>query len=285
MGIQISITASTESSASQATASGSIEHVITDAERKTFGIGDSALKKAVEKYFGKKPNDVFVKSPTPWNDLYKTYGWSQVKTVLVPVKAEILGIDSQPDILATKTFTNNSSVKGTFNASISQEVSNTVSSNWSTGGTLSISEAIEVGVNIEVFSAKSTTTISYSQSWGIGGSKSETSTVGSSAGVSVELDPGQSVEAKLSASKGSMKVLVTFNAYLTGSVAVNYNPTYKGHHFWALPVGSIMSSAGIKNSVQSTETFDIGFYDDGKIEIVNSKGAVVKELQLANLRA
>lgn len=285
MGIKISVTAATDANASKATATGSIQHIITDAERKTFNISDSSLKSAVGKYFGKNPNDAYLHSPTPWNDLYKTYGWSQVSTVLVPVRAEILGISSQPDILATKTFTNNSSIKGSFNTSISQDVSNTVSSNWSTGGTLSISEAIEVGVNFEVVSAKSTTTLSYSQSWGVGGSKSQTTTVGSSSGVSVELDPGQSIEAQLSASKGSMKVQITYNAYLTGSVAINYNPTYKGHHFWALPVSSIMASAGIKNSVQSTEVMDIGFYADGKVEIKDSQGKTLQTMALADQKA
>ncbi|WP_158841772.1 follicular epithelium yolk protein subunit [Polaribacter sp. L3A8] len=284
MGIVISITAATDANASKATATGSIQHIITDTERSTFKLSDSSLKNAVGKYFGKNPNDAYLHSPTPWNDLYRTYGWSQVSTVLVPIRAEILGISSKPDILATKTFTNNSSVKGSFNASISEQVSNTVTSSWSTGGTLSISEAIEVGVNIEVVSAKSTTTLSYSQSWSIGESKSETTTVGSSSGVSVDLDPGQSVEAKLSASKGAMQVKVTYRAYLTGSVAVNYNPTFKGHHFFALPVASVMSAAGIKNSVESTEVFDIGFYSDGKIEIIDAKGKMLQNFAVADQR-
>jgi len=54
-------------------------HVINDNEANIFNITDKPLKEAVEKYFGKKPNDAYLHSPTPWNDLYKTYNWEQVK--------------------------------------------------------------------------------------------------------------------------------------------------------------------------------------------------------------
>jgi len=285
MGININITASGDKGACKAEASGSIQHIVTDQERKTFGINDGALKNAIGKYFGKNPNDAYVHSPTPWGDLYKTHRWAQVQTVLVPVRAEILGITSVPDILATKTFSNKSTVKGTFNASISQEITNTVGSTWSTGGTLSISEALEVGVDIEIIKGKSTTTIGYSQSWDVGGSKSKSSTVGSESGVSVELDPGQSIEAQLSASKGTMKVRVTYKAVLQGSVAVNYDPTFKDHHFWALPISNIMSAGGMSNEVISTEDLDIGFYSNGKVEIKNTDGTVLRNIVLADRRA
>ena len=84
---------------------------------------------AVNAYFGRSPNDAYLHSPTPWGDLYTTYNWPQVSMVLVVQSAKILGITSEPIIVKTQEFTNNSSVKGTFNVAISDTVEDTVSSN------------------------------------------------------------------------------------------------------------------------------------------------------------
>lgn len=274
MGIIISIVAGQDESASSVNASGSVQHIITDEERTTFRLGDKQLKDAVNAYFGKSPNDAYLHSPTPWGDLYKTYSWPQVQMVLVVQSAEILGITSEPVIVKTQEFRNNSSQKGTFNVSISETVNNTTSTNWSTGGTLSIGQKFEYGVSFLGTGAKGETSMSYSQSWGVGGGESKSVTVGSTSGVSVELDPGEAVVAELSASRGVMKVRIRYNAYLIGNTAINYNPTYKGHHFWSLGISGVMSSGGIFNSVKSTEDIEIGYYSNSKIELKDPAGIV-----------
>ena len=72
-GFNISIVAGKDSSSSSVMVQGSVQHVITDEERSSFGLSDSQLKGAVDKYFGKQPNDAYLHSPTPWDDLYKRY--------------------------------------------------------------------------------------------------------------------------------------------------------------------------------------------------------------------
>ncbi|WP_027393890.1 follicular epithelium yolk protein subunit [Aquimarina latercula] len=276
MGISISIVAGQDQAASSVNASGSVQHVITDEERTTFKLGDKQLKDAVNKYFGKSPNDAYLHSPTPWGDLYKKYNWPQVQMVLVVQSAEILGITSEPVIVKTQDFTNNSSIKGTFNVAISESLNNTTSSNWSTGGTLTIGQKFSYGVKFLGAGAEGETSLSYSQSWGVGGQESKSITVGSTSGVSVELDPGESVVAELSASRGVMKVRIRYNAYLIGNTAVNYNPTYKKHHFWSLGIGGVMSKGGVSNSVQSTEDIEIGYYSNSKIELKNKISGKIK---------
>lgn len=266
MGIDILVTAGPDDKSSNIKATGSEQHVITNDERTTFAIGDKQLKDAVSAYFGKSPNDAYLSSPTPWGDLYKTYGWPQVQTVLVVDKAEILGITSQPVIVKTQEFVNNSSKKGTFNVAISEQVSDTVTSDWSTGGTLTIENKVSVGINF-IIDGTAERTMSYSQSWGIGGSNSKTITVGSDSGVTVILEPGEKIIAALSASRGVLKARITYKAYLIGSTAVNYNPTYKDHHFWSLPINEVMSAGKINNSIISTQDMEVGYYSNSKIEL------------------
>lgn len=267
--IKVSIVAGKTAGASSANASGSVQHVITDKERSSFGIEDSALKDAVDAYFGKRPNDAYVKSPTPWGDLYKKYNWSQVQTVVEATGAQILSITSTPTIIAHQEFTNHGPTPATYNCSISQSVQTTTESNWSTTDTVEVEQKIEYGVSF-IAELKGETTLSYSHSWGKGGSESESFTVGSDSGVSVELQPGQSVRVNLTASKGELKARIFYSAHLIGSAALNYNPTYKDHHFWGLNIGSIMNSKNISNSKKYTEDIKIGFYADSTIEVVDN---------------
>jgi hypothetical protein len=276
MGISISIVAGSDKSTSSVSASGSVQHIITDEEITTFGIGDKQLKDAVNAYFGKSPNDAYLHSPTPWNDLYKTYSWPQVQMVLVVQSAEILAITSEPVVVKTQEFENNSDHEGTFNVAISESVTNTTSSNWSTSGTLSVGQKFTYGVSFLGADAKGETSISYSRSWGEGGQESKAITVGSTAGVSIKLSPGESVIAELSASRGVMKVQIRYKAYLIGSTAINYNPTYKEHHFWSLDIGSVMSAGGISNSVVSTEDIEIGYYSNSKVVLKNKQTGAVR---------
>ena len=266
MGIDIVIKAGKDKASSSVTASGSVQHVVTDDERETFRLGDEQLKQAVEKFFGKRPNDAYLHSPTE-HDLYKKYNWPQVEMVLVIESAEIVEITSKPEILKTDTFANNSSKTTTFNTTISETVQHTTSSNWSTGGTLSVGREIKCEVSLLGTGAGGTTSLSYSQSWGIGGEHSESVTVCSTTGVTVELQPKESFVAELSASRGTMKVRIRYRAHLTGRTAVNYNPAYRDHHFWGLDIGSVMSNADVPNCNESTEDIEVGYYSNGKIEV------------------
>lgn len=279
MGIDITITAGQDEASSSVNASGSVQHIVTDDERTTFGIGDQQLKDAVAAYFGKAPNDAYVHSPTPWGDLYTTYSWPQVSMVLAVQSAKILEITSEPIIVKSQEFTNNSSQKGTFNVSISDTVEDTVSSNWSTGGTLTVGQEISYGIKPLGLGVEGKTSISYSQSWGVGGEHSTSLTVGSSSGVSVDLDPGQSVVAELSASRGVMKVRIEYSAYLTGCTAINYNPTYKDHHFWALGIEGVMAAGGIRNAVSGTEDIEIGYFSNSKIELKDKATGALKAVR------
>ena len=265
-GFDITIVAGKDKASSHVNVEGKVMHTITEEERSTFRLSDSQLKDAVNKSFGKRPNDAYLCSPTPWGDLYKTYNWEQTNTV-VTASAEILDITSKPVALKTETFENNSSHDANFQVSVTDTVSDTVSSSWNTGGSLLIGQKIKYMVGFLGTGAESESSISSTRSWGEGGSTSKIVTVGSSASVSVTLKPQQAVVATLTASRGVMKVRIRYNAHLTGTTAINYNPTYQGHHFWSLNLGSVMSAGDIPNSVQSTEDIEVGYYSNGKVEL------------------
>lgn len=276
MGIEISINAGVDVATSSVSAKGRLWHVITDRERKSFGLEDAALYKAVEKFFGRYPNSAFLHSPldSDWPWKYEEYGWPQVNTFLWVQSATIMGITAEPVIVATKTFTNNSTKKATFDASISDQVANTVEHNWSETDTLEVTQTIKYDCSFLGSGGGGETSISYSHEWGKGGSESKEVTVGSASAVSVELNPKESIEAVLTANRGVMKVRLVYIAVLSGSVFANYNPRYKEHHFHQLNVDSVMRISGITNSITFTEDIEVGYYSSSKIELRDPQGNV-----------
>lgn len=277
-GISISIKAGATAGTSAVQASGSVIHVITPTERTTFGIQDAALKTAIGAYFGQNPDDAYVCEPTPWGGLYNTYHWPQVETSLVVQKAEILEITSEPIIIATKDFVNNSKFTANFNCGITDDVTNTTETNWSETNTIDVNQTISYDVSFLGTGGGGSTSFDYSYAWGQGGSQSKSITVGSSEGVSVDLAPGEKVQAKLTASRGVMKVQITYLASIAGSTAINYGDTFKGHHFWGLDLGQVMQKSGMPTTHTVTETIEVGYYANATIELVDLSGEVRKML-------
>jgi hypothetical protein len=268
MGIEIQIKAGLDAASSSVSANGSVQHIITDLERTSFKLNDSQLKDAVKIHNdGHRPDDAYLHSPTPWNDLYKTYNWSQVQTVIVVESAKILEITSEPEIIAQETFSNTSSVKGTFNCGISDTVTNTTGSSWTNSNAIEVDQTFKYDVSFLGTGGGGETSLKYTHSWSDTKTESTSVTVGQTSGVSVDLQPGQSVLAVLSASRGTMKVQITYRAYLTGGTAVNYGNKYNGHHFWYYDIGSIMAGNNISNSITVSEVITIGYYANASIQI------------------
>jgi hypothetical protein len=78
-----------------------------------------------------------------------------------------------------------------------------------------------------------------------------------------------------------MKVRITYQARLIGSTAINYNPTFKDHHFWGLDIGGVMGGAGINNSIQFTEDIEVGYFSNAKIELRDPQGKLRSALLAA----
>ena len=257
-GIIINIKAGATETESSISANGQLTHVILESDRGSFSIGsDADLKKAVGSYFGKEPTDVYLKSPTPLNDLYTSNGWPEVQTVLVPKKAEILDVNTKPIILKTDTITNTSDNTATFTSKLSKDVTDTISNAWSMSSKVSFHQMIDYKFRFPGNGVGHETAYDLEQEWGRSYTVTKDSTVGAKAGVSVELKPGESATVELSANSGRMHVRITYAAILKGHTAVNYDPAYKGHHFWGLPIGNVL---GDINKVQIVQEIKVDFH-------------------------
>lgn len=277
MSISIKVHASIYEGQSRISYGGRDVSLISQQERNTFKLNDNQLKNAAQRVLGRRPNDAFLRSPTPWN-LYENNRWMQTQRSLFIQGVRLIERSSSPVIVANQEFVNSSSVPARFNAAIEQNVSNTVSSQWSTGGTLSIGQTINVEVGFLGTGGSSETSLSYEQSWGISGERSQSITVGTSSGVEVELQPGQAVVAELIATRGLMRLQFDYIASLEGVAAFNYNPVHNGRHFYGANVPVLMNRNGISNSIRSSEIMDVGFFTESRIVIRDKDdGTILKE--------
>lgn len=238
--------------------------IISDDERVTFGLTDEVLKTAAEKYSGGRPQDVFLHSPTPWGDLYKTYGWREIRRILKPVKATILDIQREDVVVSIKELDNNSSFSVKFDATDTSEVENLIKNKWHTAGVLSITEPISYKVN-------GAADFSYTSPWGIDNAEVKKLLIGAKSDVELSLEPGQIVTASLTAKEVTMTVQVDYTANLSGHVACNYPRKYKGHHFWRYEVNGLMGAGSLIRTVNCSDVINLKFYADPNIVVMNKK--------------
>jgi hypothetical protein len=275
----IRIKAGKDANTSSIQVSGSALHVITDKERDAFGLGDSAVKNAVAKYFGRAPNDAWLRSPTPFNDLYRTYGWPEVQAVLIAKHTEVREVASQPTILKRTTLRNDTKKHGTFGANVDDVITHTLETSWSETPSVDFPQGVEYSIELEGLGGiGGSTPWSFGQVWGEGGAQSRSQTVGSDQGLCVDLDPGEAVDVELGAFSGVMKARIFYDAYLIGGTAINYNPTYRERHFWLLDLPTVMGSVGISTRKQYTQDIQLAYFCNAEVRLADRARVAIKAI-------
>jgi len=267
LSVNISVDYAKENPHVTATASGTILEVITDDQRKKLGLTDAAVKAAVNRYFGKAPNDAYLKSPTPWGDLFKKYNWEQTSFTMTAVKATVISVKSVPSIISTQEFENKTSHLATYTASMSTQVVSSITSSWSQTTTTTIGANITAASKVTGIGGGFSMSVSNADQQG--GSDTHSSTLSAGSTVQITLNPGEKAFAHLTASIGTVNVRVTYRLKPQGKVAVNYNPTFKGHHFWGLPVGNVMAADNITMGGVQTQDIEIKCFSSAKVTVTD----------------
>ncbi|XP_045532737.1 uncharacterized protein LOC123720242 [Pieris brassicae] len=91
------------------TVSGENVDIISDMERRIFKLTEERLKDAVSVQFGQPPDDVFLKSPTPWGDLYTEYGWKEVTITAKPISSVVVSKEFRNQTVVKQKYINNTS--------------------------------------------------------------------------------------------------------------------------------------------------------------------------------
>jgi len=101
--------------------SGQLVRPTTPADQSAFRISNDTLKDLISRSFnGRRPNDIFLRDPTNWGNIFAQYGWTPLTTTLRPVSFTFLGQNQKSTVLVTDSFTNNSPTVSTWNVSLTK---------------------------------------------------------------------------------------------------------------------------------------------------------------------
>ncbi|KAJ0170433.1 hypothetical protein K1T71_013804 [Dendrolimus kikuchii] len=249
--------------------SGSSLHPITDDEKHTFDLTEENLKNAVLRYFGAMPDHAYVKSPTPWGDLYKTFSWNEVHTALKPIRAKMLSSSSEQLLVHKEMMNNTQDQPMKLNTKIEKNLENAVMSFWDMDGELTVNQDIQYNFHFKT-NKETEMPFSYTSKWGVETWKMEHITVGSKYPIEIPFEPNQNIMLELQTTKGVMKIQVDYEATLHGSAAVNFSNKKGGHHFWSLDITSLVDAGDLRRSVKSTEVLEVMFHSDAKLVVYDA---------------
>ncbi|CAH2217059.1 jg4490 [Pararge aegeria aegeria] len=134
--------------------------LISDKEVNIFNITDVNLKRGIRVEFGDTPNDVYLKDPTPYGNLYQKFKWQQVNREIIVKSASVLDIINENIVLTVHEHINNATRELKIPIKIFENVENTFKSSWSKNGLPD--DEIYYDINIDFFNEKK---INFENKW------------------------------------------------------------------------------------------------------------------------
>ena len=141
-----------------------------------------------------------------------------------------VAVQAEPQLLSFQRFHNALQEDQKFKGHVSLERHETVGHSWSKQTTIGSSLTVEVGIAAEGISAKTSATISQTETAGEGGSKTSAVATGQVTEIDLTLAPGEWGMAAFGAWAGHLTCSVPITAQLTGALAIHLRP----RSWWSL---------------------------------------------------
>lgn len=251
--------------------------VVTETDVKTFNLTKDNLNIGMRVELGKVPQDIFLKDPTPYENLFEYFEWPEIKRNLRITKAKILEILNEKVILATYEHKNNSTdpIESRINFVDNTEL--TSYSTWSHSG-LPVDE-ISYEINLKANHKK----FKYENKWRSEKVNSFNMPFGVDLLELIKIKSGQTVTSELTAVKTIFLVQVDYEAKILGSFIADYDPLYGKYHFYAPTAAKIMKAAKLKNYIKTTELIEIRCYLEPKLRVFDKTGGAVEIISPVSL--
>ena len=190
-----------------------------------------------------------------------------ITATLTPVRARFVRSSTGSSTLATTSGSNKSSTNSEVTVDLQKTVENTMTSTWSNETSFTTSVGMELSMELVSFSGSVSKTVTV----GTSESFSDARTVGSSQGVSAQLEPNQSVYISLLANTGTLSVRVEYDVSLSGSMLVYKKGGNEGKHRKTSDIADILRAAGVENKFTLTQEVTVGMFSDGYFEIKDAE--------------
>lgn len=114
------------------------------------------------------------------------------------------------------------------------------------------------------------------------------SSIGVTTGVSVELDPGESVSLEIVAKRYQTKLRLDYDTKLNGGVAINYATPYqaegheKGHHFYYNGISEVMQGLDLSTRKKLSQDVKATFHTDATAVLKNIGTGKTQQILIQN---
>lgn len=234
--------------------------LVTDEEVSLFNITHANLNRGIRIELGKVPNDVFLRDPTPYDDLFKKYKWPEVRRVLIVKSAKIIKFMQQNVTMKTHVHINNTTMTIKSKTDMMVMVENTALSLWSPNGLPK--DVINYNVTIDFGYGNWT----FGDTWRDERLRYTNLPFGTNKGI-VDLKSGQKIVSTLSGIKIVMLIEIEYIANLVGNIIADFKSLYGKYHFYSPSLHNIMRAAKLKNEVVTKEFLEVRFYTNPKIVV------------------
>ncbi|XP_059045875.1 uncharacterized protein LOC131841573, partial [Achroia grisella] len=245
--------------------SGYDNKLISDAEISLYNITKENLNKGVRVEMGKVPNDIFLKDPTPYYNLYEKYHWPEVKRHLYVKNISVLYVNNEEVLISSHEHINNSTDTVQSKKVMVHNVESTVSSTWSDEGMPKDDVSYEINVD---FGRKEHI---FENKWRNNLLRSVHIPFGVVRTGFIDVKPGKSLVKQLKGNRTLIVLEVSYSANLIGSVIADYAQLYGKYHFWAPSVQNIMAAAGLQNEIITKERIEIRCNTDPKLKVFDKE--------------
>ncbi|MDE0034328.1 MAG: hypothetical protein OXU75_14520 [Deltaproteobacteria bacterium] len=206
----------------------------------------------------------------PWNDQsYSRYGLRPVQLFQRAVRSRIVKETSEPYAAIVDEWINHSDTPTEYGGALDYELQNTIESNWSASATIGVSTTVGVEVGGDVYGGKASLsqTMSLETSFGVGGSKSQAETISLGRSISKTVGPHKGASPRITATKGSLIVLVDYVLSLEGHLWIDFGRRQevgnRGSHFFYFE--DVKNHIG--RTIEMQQTIPINFYHGARMEM------------------
>ena len=195
--------------------------------------GRGRLEELVRRFFGHNPDGVHISDETPGGKLRGTfakYGWNPVKVTAEMVSGRIEDVHTELEGTVTQPVYNiDPDTPSHASHELWRERSNRVAkeSHWNVGSTVSqsLSAKVEGGIDLGIKvggEVSGTTGFEFSAGYGENKTKEQAVTIGSKAGISVDLEPMDATVLTLALNVGKVVARVDKRESISGGVFVHF---------------------------------------------------------------
>lgn len=224
---------------------------VSDTEVASFGVTGEKLTNAVAGSFGATPSAAWLRYPTDSDREFQARNWTQTVRRLTVKGADVVGLASEPVVLASQAFPNQSSDTQPHRADLTAAVTQSVRSTWTGISALTVNHEIGYAVSFAGVGPASSP-MAVSQVWGDGGPFETTHTFDSSSVVTMNVPPGKTYRAELRATRFTLDLRVVHEASLAGEVAYRFEvPPQRPFgppettRFFTSPTARVMEGGGL----------------------------------------